>query len=337
MWDILITGGCGFIGLNLAKYLLLNTQFNVILLDNFISSTKQTLNIFLDSLSTQHIHRLHIIENDICNEETFKNSGLQYFDIIMIYHLASIASPIYYKRFPLKTLDVGYIGTKNVLEFALKHNSKVLFTSTSEVYGDPQQHPQSEEYYGNVNTVGFRSMYDESKRVAETLINTYRQLGVNTRIVRIFNTYGPFMNINDGRIITEIIKCKLLGHQLKIFGNGKQTRSFCYIDDLIPQIIDVMNSSYMFPVNIGNDNEYSINEIVHKLQLKDKSNVFRIVYINTTDKDDPKIRKPDLSLIYSLSSHRNSINIDHGLFKTINYFKDIIDAYQSHNDTNSSS
>ena len=255
-----------------------------------------------------------------------------YDNINEIYHVASLASPPFYKKYPLETLDVGYIGTKNVLELCKHYNCKLLYSSTSEVYGDALEHPQRETYYGNVNTVGFRSAYDESKRVAETLVYTYTELyDLNTRIIRIFNTYGPHMMIGDGRIVTEIIRCMLLGKPLTIYGDGEQTRSLNYVSDTIGMMVKVMESTYKSPINIGSDKEITMNHLVevaksvYKKLFKKESNL-KVEYAQI-DKDDPKVRRPDLTLNKEILGESNKVSLETGLAATLMYFKEIIDNH----------
>ncbi len=317
---ILITGGGGFIGINLVLFLLKNTNHGIIVLDNFITSNKENIR----TIQSKNQSRIIIYEQDLCDlniVNTFINVDFQKNkNIKQIYHLASLASPKFYKKYTLQTLDVGYIGTRNILEIAKHYRCKILYTSTSEVYGDPLVHPQKEEYYGNVNTIGERSNYDESKRIAETLMITYKNLyNLNIRIARVFNTYGPFMNLDDGRIVTEIIKSIIKRTELNIYGSGKQTRSLCYVDDTVEQLYRLMNSEYELPVNIGNDNEISINKLVDEFEIL-TGILINKKYINI-DKDDPKCRKPDLQLNKQLLRYNNKYDLITGIFLTYNYFR----------------
>jgi nucleoside-diphosphate-sugar epimerase len=324
---ILITGGAGFLGVNLVKILLNSTTDinRIIVLDNCITGNENNLQTVKELYDTNDVVRFYKV--DICESVVLENLKAMYYTIHEIYHFASLASPPFYKRFPLQTLDVGYIGTRNVLELARYYeNCKVLFASTSEVYGDPTVHPQKETYYGNVNTVGLRSAYDESKRVGETLCYTYNQLyGVDTRIVRIFNTYGPYMNLHDGRIVTETIRCLKDGAMLSIYGDGNQTRTLSYVDDTMGMIIRVMASNYKEPINVGGDTEYTINKLVSAI-----SDIYTETYgeaiLNkkhiAIDIDDPKIRKPCLILNKSVIGETFRTPLRIGISRTIAYFKE---------------
>jgi len=237
-----------------------------------------------------------------------------------IYHLACIASPPKYKEYSIETLMTSFVGTKNVLDLANRYGAKVLFTSTSEVYGDPLVHPQPEEYFGNVNTYGERSCYDEGKRVAESLIYEYRRnYGLDVKIVRIFNTYGPYMDIDDGRVITNFIKQIIAGKPLVIYGDGTQGRSFCYVDDMIDGLYRLMNSVEHGPINIGNPNtEFTLNELVGQFEgiLGRK---LEVVYIEATE-NDPKQRKPIIEKAQRLLGWSPSVGLTEGLEKTMRYF-----------------
>lgn len=340
MKTILITGGGGFLGKNLIRYLINNNiSKKVIVIDNFITSNKSTYLKYINN--NKYLNIVDTIEGDISDNSVINTVKELYSNIDEIYHLASLASPKYYKRFPLETLDVGYMGTKNILDLCLyytqtsQNRCKFLFTSTSEVYGDALQHPQKEDYYGNVNTVGERSCYDESKRVAESLVYTYNnKYSLDTRIVRIFNTYGPHMDLNDGRIVTEIAKSFLLGKKLEIYGTGQQTRSLCYVDDTVKMMVKIMKNNYKHPINVGSDLEISINELVDISKnifidefVQNKEFVPNIVYAEM-DKDDPKIRKPCLDLNRNIIGNISFTSIQDGLKNTLNYFKEmVIDRY----------
>ena len=224
-----------------------------------------------------------------------------------------------YLKYPIKTLQIGSLGTENVLKYALKMGARVLVASTSEVYGDPLEHPQKETYYGNVNPIGPRGVYDEAKRYLEAITMAYNsKKNLDTRIVRIFNTYGPNMRSNDGRAIPNFINQILDNKDLTIYGNGKQTRSFCYVDDTIEGIYKAMNSDYSLPINIGNPDEFSINELVSVLKklIPTKS---RITYLKLPE-NDPKVRKPDISLAIKILNWKPTIELIDGLKKTIDYF-----------------
>lgn len=323
---ILVTGGAGFIGISLVKYLLNNDpKCTVIVVDNFITANQQT---FLNTFFSVN-NRINLLEMDICSPTFLQTVQAEYPKIDEIYHLASLASPKFYQRFPIETLDVGYVGTKNVLELMVYYQQnnvvcKMLFASTSEVYGDALEHPQKETYYGNVNTVGNRSCYDSSKRVAESLIHTFRQVfKLDTRIVRIFNTYGPYMNIDDGRIVTEIIKGLLYNKPLTIFGDGSQTRSLSYVSDTVYMITKVMESDFRDPVNVGNNQEISVMDLVNtaqKLHCENFTENELSITFKPIDKDDPKTRQPCLELNRRVIGNFERTTLDQGLLETIKYF-----------------
>lgn len=328
MKTVLIAGGAGFLGFNLIKYLLCKVE-KIIVIDNYITGNETNLKKFIET--SKYCNQIDIYNRDICDTDLYEMLIHKYKKINEIYHFASLASPKFYKKYPLHTLDVGYVGSRNLLELALHYTKngidcKILLASTSEIYGDPDISPQNENYYGNVNTYGERSSYDESKRVAEALFYTYKnKWNVETRIVRIFNTFGPYMNLNDGRIVTEVIRCLLTGETLTIYGNGEQTRSLCYVEDTIDMIVKIMNGVETSPINVGNNIEISVNEIVEK--IKHLYNLYyindlplKIQYINI-DKDDPKIRNPCLIKNNSTIGKRKYTSLDIGLLKTIEFFK----------------
>jgi nucleoside-diphosphate-sugar epimerase len=327
MYNILISGGAGFIGKNLIKNLVLNnTEIEIIVLDNFITSDPDYFDKFKSNLLKINPEiKITLFDFNITNNKLISFLKERYTNINEIYHLASLASPIYYKKYPLLTLDCGYIGTKNMLDIAYFYNSKFLLASTSEIYGDSKISPQPESYYGNVNSFGERSCYDESKRIAESLVFTYQQqFNLNARIARIFNTYGPEMLINDGRIITEIIKHLINDTELTIFGDGNQTRSICYINDTVNMLINLMKSDYQKPINIGNDIEMSVNKIVDLTLNIFKENVdvnkkLNIVYKPLTQ-DDPLIRRPCLKLNKQILSNIEYTLIKNGIYNTIKFF-----------------
>ena len=270
---------------------------------------------------------------NLCNVEKFrKNQNFMYIyhdilnpieiegEIDEIYHLACPASPPKYQIDPIYTSKVCYIGTLNVLNFAKRKNAKVLFSSTSEIYGEPEISPQNEKYRGNVNTLGIRSCYDEGKRIAETLMMDFnRKYNVKTRIVRIFNTYGKNMDKTDGRVVSNFINQALKNEDITIYGNGTQTRSFCYIDDLICGMIKVMKSDYTLPINIGNTHEITIKEFAKKvIQLtKSKSKIINL----PLPEDDPTNRKPDIEIAKKLLKWEPVVYLENGLEKTIEYFR----------------
>lgn len=310
---ILITGSAGFIGTNLAIRLLTQTtDCKIIGLDNLLTSPMPSI-----VLSEQNRERYEFIKCDIVTD-THILSSLPKID--EIYHLASIASPPKYCKYPIETLDVNIIGTRNILDLAVKHGAKFILTSTSEVYGDPLEHPQKESYYGNVNTVGDRSCYDESKRCAETYVYEYRRKYCGDfKICRIFNTYGPHMDIDDGRVVTNIIKQAIQNRPVLICGDGKQTRSFCYIDDLLDGLTALMASREAGPINLGNPNtECSINQLVKMFEtiVGGKLILTRVPKME----NDPLIRKPDITKAEILLGFSPKIGLEEGLQKTFDYF-----------------
>lgn len=307
---ILITGGAGFIGSHLCKKLL--EQGNEVLcLDNFFTGDKKNIGEFLDN------KKFEFIRYDITQPILL--------EVDRIYHLACPASPIHYQRNPVKTIKTNVIGTLNILGLAKRVKARILQASTSEVYGDPEEHPQKESYWGRVNPIGIRSCYDEGKRCAETLCADYhRQNKVDVRIVRIFNTYGPNMNPEDGRVVSNFIVQALKNEPLAIYGDGSQTRSFQYIDDLIDGMIKMMENEKEFigPVNLGNPDEFAIKELaalVLKLIPESKS---KIIY-KELPQDDPKQRQPDILLAKKMLDWEPKIKLEEGLKKTIEYFKSL--------------
>jgi UDP-glucuronate decarboxylase len=312
MKHILITGGAGFIGTNLCKFLLKDAENIIYCIDNLITGNTENLKDIMDNKN------FYFSKFDITNSNFINN--LNFTKIDEIYHLACIASPPKYKKHSIETLITSFQGTKNMLELARLYNAKLLFTSTSEVYGDPLVHPQPEEYFGNVNTLGERSCYDEGKRVAETLIYEYRRLfNIDAKIVRVFNTYGPFMNIDDGRVITNFIKQIQKNEPLVIYGDGMQTRSFCYIDDMIDGFYKLMNSPQLGVINMGNPYcEFTLNELVTVFEniLHKK---IEVKYIDPTE-NDPKQRKPIIEKAKNLLGWEPKISLNEGLIKTIDYF-----------------
>lgn len=311
MKRIMVTGGAGFLGTNLTLSLTQNSKNFINIIDNL--STSSAINI--KNIKSNNIN---FIENDICSPINVDDS------LDEIYHLACPASPVQYQKNPLATLFTSFLGTKNVLEFALKHNCRVLFTSTSEVYGDPSITPQNEIYNGNVNILGPRSCYDEGKRAAETLCFEYKnKYNLDIRIVRLFNTYGPYMAVNDGRLISNIIIQALRGDDLTIFGNGKQTRSFCYVDDLIIGLKKAMSSDiFSNPINLGNPNEIQIIEAVEK--IKDLTNSKSEIVFKHEAIDDPQQRRPDISKAEKYLGWKPKTKLEDGLLETINYFDSIL-------------
>lgn len=317
---ILVTGGAGFIGHHLCEKLLQDENNNVFCLDNLITGSINNIQKFIEnpifSSRFLFINKNVIDLNTDIDNDIFKN--LPHLD--EIYHLACIASPDKYMIYSIETLETCFLGTKQVLELAKKYGSKVLFSSTSEVYGDPNVHPQPETYYGNVNTVGCRSCYDEGKRVAETLIYEYRlKHGVNAKIIRIFNTYGPYMDLNDGRVITNFIKQIMKGEPLMIYGSGLQTRSFCYVDDLIKGIVKMMESDELGPINLGNPHcEFTLLELIKKFEIiLNKKLDYKLL---PATENDPKQRKPVINLAREKLGFEPSVDLLTGLKNTWDYF-----------------
>lgn len=337
--QILISGGNGLIGRNLIKNLLYDPKVKTItVFDNFISSNKSDFEKFIKKYDTKS--KLIFYEYDITDLE--KMTFVKYnFHFDEIYHLASLASPPFYKKFPIETLDASYIGTKNILEIARYQSSKefgvkVLFSSTSEVYGDPEITPQHENYYGYVNSFGERSSYDEGKRVAEALCYTYiKEYNLDVKIARIFNTYGQQMMLNDGRIITECIRNLMNNTTLKIYGTGEQTRSICHVSNTVNMLVKLMASDCNIPVNIGNNEELTINEIVNTIEevYQDYIDSMDIIYPANKNvkiklkreyipltQDDPLKRCPCLKRNKEILGEEKYISIRDGIFSTIEYF-----------------
>lgn len=311
MKRILITGGAGFVGSHLCRKLTLEGH-EVICVDNLFTGKKENIYDLLD------YNNFEFVRWDICNP--------YYCEVEEIYNLASPASPLHYQFNPIKTIKTSTVGVINVLGLAKRLNAKILQASTSEVYGDPLKHPQKEDYWGNVNPIGIRSCYDEGKRCAETLFSDYsRAHNLKVRIARIFNTYGPNMDIEDGRVVSNFIVQSLKGQDLTIYGDGSQTRSFQYVDNLVEGLFALMNnlSDYRLPVNIGNSNEFSILELA-ELVLKKTNSRSKIKFVELPG-DDPKIRRPDTTLAKSIiPDWKSDIDLDKGLSKTIDYFKSVI-------------
>jgi UDP-glucuronate decarboxylase len=307
---VLVTGGAGFLGSHLCRRLL-NDGNEVICLDNFFTGSKNNI---IDLIPNPYFELIrHDVQEPILLE------------VDEIYNLACPASPPYYQYDPVSTTRTSVLGAINMLDIARKCNAKILQASTSEVYGDPEIHPQPETYRGNVNTIGIRGCYDEGKRCAETLFFDYkRQYHVEIKIVRIFNTYGPYMSLDDGRVISNFIAQSLRGEDITIYGDGKQTRSFQYVDDLIEGMINLMNtpSEFTGPVNIGNPNEFTMLELAQKVLELTNSNS-KLVYM-PLPQDDPLQRQPDISLAKSKLGWEPKVNLEEGLKKTIKYFKSII-------------
>jgi UDP-glucuronate decarboxylase len=304
---ILVTGGAGFIGSHLCDRLVKDGH-EVICLDNYFTGSKKNIAHLL------HYDNFELIRHDVTIPYQIEAD--------QIYNLACPASPVQYQKDPIKTIHTSVLGAINALELALKTGAKVLQASTSEVYGDPLEHPQEEKYWGNVNPIGFRSCYDEGKRCAETLFMDYRrQRNVNISIVRIFNTYGPNMALNDGRVVSNFIVQALNNKDISIYGDGKQTRSFQYVDDLIEGLLFVMESGITVPINIGNPKECSVIELAEIIIGLIKSNS-KIVFENLPQ-DDPVRRQPDISFAKTIG-WCPKVTLEEGLLKTIDYFRMIL-------------
>ena len=303
---ILVTGGAGFLGSHLIDRLM-EAGNEVICLDNFYTGHKRNIVKWLDD------PYFELIRHDITEPIRL--------EVDQIYHLACPASPPHYQYNPVKTIKTNVMGTLNMLGLAKRVKARFFLASTSEVYGDPDVHPQPEEYRGNVNPIGIRSCYDEGKRVAETLAFDYhRQNGVDIRVVRIFNTYGPRMLPNDGRVVSNFIVQALQGKPLTVYGDGSQTRSFCYVSDLIEGFIRLMNSDYIGPVNIGNPGEYTILELAETIQKK--INPDAEITFKPLPQDDPKQRQPDITKAKTWLNWEPTVPLQEGLKLTIDYFQE---------------
>ncbi len=309
MKNIIVTGGAGFIGSHLCEKLL-NEGNHVICLDNFFTGSRKNIEHLLDN------KEFELIRHDIVEPILIEADE--------IYNLACPASPVHYQYNAIKTIKTNVLGVTNMLGLAKRARAKILQASTSEVYGDPIVHPQREDYWGNVNCIGIRSCYDEGKRVAETLMMDYhRQHNVDIKIIRIFNTYGPRMAENDGRVVSNFIVQALKGQDITIYGDGSQTRSFCYVDDLVRGMVALMNKDgFTGPVNVGNDGEYTIKELAEMIIELTNSNS-KIVY-KPLPSDDPCKRRPDLTLARKELGYEPTVHVRDGLKKTIEYFSQII-------------
>jgi len=311
MKRILITGGAGFIGSHLSEKLLKEGN-EVIALDNFFTGSKKNI--------------LHLLDNPFF-ELVRHDVTMPYFaEVDEIYNLACPASPVHYQYNPIKTVKTSVLGAINMLGLAKRVDAKIFQASTSEVYGDPEVHPQPESYWGNVNTLGPRSCYDEGKRVAETLFVNYNfQNKVRIKIARIFNTYGPNMHPDDGRVVSNFIVQSLQNHDITVYGDGKQTRSFQYVDDLVAGIVSLMDDTdedFTGPVNIGNPGEFTILELAQKIIALTNSKS-KIIYMPLPE-DDPMQRKPDITLAKEKLNWTPKVNLEDGLIKTIEYFDNLI-------------
>lgn len=307
MKRVLITGAAGFLGSHLCDRFI-NEGFYVIGMDNFITGDEKNLE------HLKHEPNFEFIEHDVTQFVSIEGS-LDY-----ILHFASPASPIDYLKIPIQTLKVGSLGTHNLLGLAKAKKARILIASTSEVYGDPLVHPQSEDYYGNVNTIGPRGVYDEAKRFQESITMAYHRFhGLETRIVRIFNTYGPRMRLNDGRVIPAFMGQALRGEDLTVFGDGSQTRSFCYVDDQVEGIYRLLFSDYAYPVNIGNPHEITIRDFAEEIIKLTNTNQ-KVIY-KELPVDDPLQRQPDISLAKKLLNWEPKVNREQGMKWTFDYFK----------------
>ena len=308
---ILITGGAGFIGSHLCERLL-NEGNEVVCLDNFFTGRKANISHLLDNKNFE------LVRHDVTEPIMF--------EVDQIYNLACPASPVHYQYNPVKTVKTSVMGMINMLGLAKRVKARILQASTSEVYGDPLVHPQTEDYFGNVNPIGLRSCYDEGKRVAETLMMDYnRQNKVDTRIVRIFNTYGERMLENDGRVVSNFIVQALRGHELTVYGDGTQTRSFCYVSDLVDGIIRLMNAEaddIHLPVNLGNPGEFTMNELADEV-AKATGKDIKIKHL-ALPQDDPKQRKPNIERAKMLLKWEPQVPLAEGLKKTVGYFSTLI-------------
>ena len=310
---ILVTGGAGFIGSHLIDRLITEGH-EIVCLDNFYTGNKQNMLKWLD-----HPY-FEMIRHDITEPIRL--------EVDQIYHLACPASPVHYQYNPVKTVKTNVLGTMNMLGLAKRVKARFLLASTSEVYGDPEVHPQSEEYWGNVNPIGIRSCYDEGKRIAETLtFDYYRQNKVDVRVARIFNTYGPRMLENDGRVVSNLVVQALRGIPLTVYGEGSQTRSFCYVSDLVDGLIRLMNNDYIGPVNLGNPDEYTILQLAKAVQ--DLVNPDAQIKFEPLPSDDPRRRRPDITRAKTWLNWEPSIPLEEGLKLTVEDFSKRIKSPES--------
>jgi len=310
----LVTGGAGFLGSHLCDALL-KKGHEVICMDNLITGS-------MDNIAHIQSDRFQFVNHDVTRHIVVEGP------LDNVLHFASPASPFDYLEFPIQTLKVGSLGTHNALGVAKEKKAAFMIASTSEVYGDPLQHPQKETYWGNVNPIGPRGVYDEAKRFAEAITMAYhRTHGVDTRIVRIFNTYGPRMRINDGRAIPNFLSQALTGQDITVFGDGRQTRSFCYVSDLIDGFVRLLESGHHDPVNIGNPIEMSLLEMAEKI-LQVTGSRSKIVF-KPLPEDDPKVRQPDISLARKLLGWEPKVKLEEGLRQTLDYFRKSIDGHKA--------
>jgi len=307
---VLVTGGCGFLGSHLVDRLM-EDGCDVICADNLFSGQKINIEKWMGN------PRFEYIRHDVTHP--------LYVEVDQIYHLACPASPVFYQNNPIKTIKTSVVGTMNMLGLAKRVGARMLLTSTSEVYGDPEVHPQVEEYWGNVNPIGIRSCYDEGKRMAETLMMEYhRQNNVDIRIARIFNTYGPRMLENDGRVVSNFIMQALGGKDLTVYGDGSQTRSFCYVDDQIEGLVRLMNNEHIGPINIGNPVEYTILQLAQNIMKQ--ANPEGKVCFGPLPSDDPKKRKPDITKATTKLGWEPQVGLEEGLTHTIAYFRELVES-----------
>lgn len=310
MKRVLVTGGAGFIGSHLCERLL-SDGCDVLCVDNYFTGSKDNVRHLLDN------HYFEVVRHDVTMP--------YYAEVDEIYNLACPASPIHYQYDPIQTMKVSMYGSMNMLGLAKRTKAKILQASTSEVYGDPVVHPQVESYWGNVNPIGIRSCYDEGKRAAETLfMDYYRQNGVKIKIIRIFNTYGPRMSKNDGRVVSNFIVQALKGEDITIYGDGSQTRSFQYVDDLVEGMVRMMNTGddFIGPVNIGNPGEFTMLELAEKI-IELTHSRSKLVFM-PLPKDDPRQRKPDIALAKEKLDWEPKVKLEEGLKRTIRYFEQIL-------------
>jgi len=303
---VLVTGGAGFIGSHLCE-----DGHDVLCLDNFFTGRKANIDHLMDC------HCFELIRHDIIEPILIETDR--------IFNLACPASPIHYQYNPVKTIKTSVMGTINMLGLAKRVKARILQASTSEIYGDPLVHPQTEEYWGNVNPIGDRACYDEGKRAAETLfVNYHKQNGVRIKIIRIFNTYGPRMHPNDGRVVSNFIMQALQNKEITIYGNGQQTRSFCYVDDMVTGMINMMDTDDKItgPINIGNPEEFTIHQLAETV-VRMTGSKSKIVY-HPLPSDDPLQRKPDISKARQLLGWEPKIKLEEGLMKTIEYFRNLL-------------
>jgi len=309
---ILVTGGAGFLGSHLCERLL-KEKHEIVCLDNFFTGRRRNLHPFLTNPNFE------LIRHDVIEPILL--------EVDRIYHLACPASPVHYQYNPVKTIKTNVLGTHNMLGLAKRTRARFLLASTSEVYGDPKVHPQTEDYWGNVNPIGIRSCYDEGKRVAETFtIDYHRQNRVDVRIVRIFNTYGPLMLADDGRVVSNFIVQALKGDDITVYGDGSQTRSFCYVDDLVDGLVRMMeNEVFIGPVNLGNPQEFTILELAKKIIAMTGSR--SKIVLKPLPSDDPTQRQPDITLAKQKLGWQPKVDVDEGFKATIDYFRKELDRH----------